>query len=222
MAITNDEGTVEYLDHMGSDLTVANAARVSFNKQISVMSENDERLIKYLADHNHVSPFFHPQISIRIMCPISIRNQLDKSRIGLAINEVSRRYVSTTPPVFFPSWRSKPSGSIKQGSGSMISNPDVLVSVDMMYREAVATCLTTYEHLIAQGVAPEQARFVLPLGTMTEFIWTGSLAAYARVFQLRTSPDAQQECRTIAYKIGAIVARHFPISWAALVQRSIA
>lgn len=220
MPITDSEGSVEYVDHMGSDLTVVNAARVSFNKQVDHLSSNDEKLILYLAQHGHMSPFFHPQVSLRITCPISIRNQLDKSRVGLAINEVSRRYVSTSPDVFFPRWRSKPEGSIKQGSGGLV-DVEKMVEADRLYHDSVSSCLQSYDRLIEMGVSPEQARFVLPMGTMTEFIWTGSLAAYARVFELRTAPEAQNESRSIAFKIGAIVARLFPCSWTSLVQRNI-
>jgi thymidylate synthase (FAD) len=212
------ESKVEYVDHMGRDMTVVNAARVSFAKQVDILSDKDRGLIKYLAKHNHISPFFHPQVSLRITCPISVRNQLDKSRIGLAINEVSRRYVDTIPDVFFPSWRNRPEKSIKQGSGDPLEWCD---KADAAYHHAIDCAIAAYKQLLEMNVAPEQARFVLPLGTMTEFIWTGSLAAFARVYLLRTAPEAQAESRDVAYKIGQVVCPLFPESWSALTQKDL-
>lgn len=212
------ESKVEYVDHMGHDMTVVNAARVSFAKQVDILSDKDRGLIKYLAKHNHISPFFHPQVSLRITCPISVRNQLDKSRIGLAINEVSRRYVDTIPDVFFPSWRNRPEKSIKQGSGDPLEWCD---KADAAYHHAIDCAIAAYKQLLEMNVAPEQARFVLPLGTMTEFIWTGSLAAFARVYLLRTAPEAQAESRDVAYKIGQVVCPLFPESWSALTQKDL-
>ena len=216
---------VEFVDCMGSDLTVVNAARVSFDKQSywepdspGLLKEQDSRLITYLAEHGHWTPFSHPQVSLRLTVPIAIRNQLDKSRVGLAINEVSRRYVSTSPKIYWPEWRSKPDGSIKQGSGDFIVD-GLSDDAEQTYYMGISSALTAYARLLDLGVAPEQARFVLPLGMMTEFIWTGSIAAFARVYNLRSSPDAQYESRLVAEKIATIMKPLFPYSWDALTKK---
>lgn len=215
---------VEFVDCMGSDLTVVNAARVSFDKQAyweedcpGLLKEQDSRLITYLATHGHWTPFSHPQISLRLTVPIAIRNQLDKSRVGLAINEVSRRYVSSAPKIYWPEWRSKPDGSIKQGSRDFIGE-GLSDDAEQAYYIGISSALTAYTRLIDLGVAPEQARFVLPLGMMTEFVWTGSLAAFARVYNLRSSPDAQYESRLVAELIDRIIQPLFPCSWSALTK----
>ena len=149
---------VHVVDHMGTDLTVVNAARVSFQKHKDKLDERDEMLVDYLAKNNHWTPFAHPQITFRIKAPISIRTQFFKHKQGFVENEVSRRYVDEKPEWYFPIWRSRPDKSMKQGSGDFITEDTVLM--DDMYQFSLRTALETYEALINEGVAPEQARFV--------------------------------------------------------------
>jgi thymidylate synthase (FAD) len=227
-----DKGFVQYVDHMGNDLTVVNSARVSFNKESDWdsephwsgsrqhnLSERDQKLIKYLAIHKHWTPFAHPQITLRIKAPIFIRTQLFKHKVGFTENEVSRRYVSDPPMVYLPRWRGKPTNGAKQGSEDFMPIDDEYNTVNRHYEMCVRDALQTYEELLKRGVAPEQARSVLPQGTYTEWWWTGSLAAYARVFSQRSDPHAQWECRQYAEAIGAVIAPLFPHSWAALTTK---
>jgi len=218
-----DSGFVEYVDHMGTDLTIANAARVSFNKESVAQSDGslsnkDFTLIKFLADHNHWTPFAHPQITLRIKAPIAIRTQLFKHKIGMCENEISRRYVSYEPDMYYPFFRSKPENGIKQGSGQFITDPTVKLTVDKLYRDAAEHCLETYDKLLESGIAPEQARFVLPQGTYTEWWWTGSLSAYARIYKQRIDPHAQWEVREVARGIGEIISPLFPDAWSVLTN----
>jgi thymidylate synthase (FAD) len=234
-----DHGHVELIDHMGSDLTVCNAARVSFasesewgideaakkrleesgshfsNECIKQLKEKDAKLIAYLAKHNHWTPFAHPQITLRVKAPVSIRTQLYKSKQGLVENEVSRRYVATEPEFYEPRWRSKPTKGAKQGSDDFMVTENAAAS-SISYNRAIRQCMKSYDYLIKRGVAPEQARFVLPQGMYTEWYWTGSLAAYARVCKLRTDSHAQWEVQEFAKAIGNILQPLFPVSWSAL------
>jgi len=168
-----DHGHVEYLDHMGSDLTVANAARVSFNKESDwdsdpnwtgarerKLSDKDTKLIRYLAKHNHWTPFAHPQITLRIKAPIFVRTQLFKHKVGFVENEVSRRYVMEEPQFYTPIWRNAPVDGAKQGSSGFVTEPSVLMMNG--FRETAEKCVEVYNGLLASGVAPEQARSILP------------------------------------------------------------
>jgi len=208
---------VELVDKMGSDLTVVNAARVSFNKHSDILKDTDERLIKYLATHGHWTPFGHPQIQFRISAPIFVARQLVKHQVGLVWNEVSRRYVDYTPELFTvdeDKWRGRPDKA-KQGSAGYVSLPPSLaMSIEMNNGYA----LSLYDRLIKEGIAPEQARIVLPLSTYTEWYWTGSLIAFARVCKLRLASDAQEETQEIARQLAEHCAILFPISWKYLVQ----
>ena len=234
-----DKGFVQYVSHMGNDLTVANAARVSFNKEsewdidrvaeqrlissksdydpadLRILSQKDTKLIQYLAKHNHWTPFAHPQITLRVKAPISIRTQLFKHKVGFCENEISRRYVSDDPEVYIPKWRAKPTTGAKQGSEGFI-NDDYMISRE--YAECIEKSLNTYNNLIKDGVAPEQARFALPQGTYTEWWWTGSLAAYARVCKLRKDSHAQWEVQQYAEAFSKIIAPLYPMSWSALTN----
>lgn len=226
-------GFVQYVDHLGNDLTVVNAARVSFNKESDwegerhwsgnivgkALSDKDKKLIKYLAKHNHWTPFAHPQVTLRIKAPISIRTQLFKHKQGFVENEVSRRYVTDQPEFYVPEWRSKPTHGAKQGSEDFIDHDALCNSFDEMYGDVVAKAHEHYNFLIASGVAPEQARFILPQGTYTEWWWTGSLAAYARVYKLRSDPHAQWEVREYSNAIGQIISELYPESWNALTAQ---
>lgn len=214
-----DKGFVELVSHMGNDLTVVNAARVSFAKESTEFGERDKKLISYLAKNKHWTPFAHPQITLRIKAPIFVRAQLGKHQVGLVMNEVSRRYVSDTPEVYSPMWRTKPTNGAKQGSENFMPYGDAWNSCNISYSNAVDSCLRLYEDLLAKDVAPEQARSVLPQGTYTEWWWTGSLAAFARVYSQRIDPHAQWECREYAEAMDQIIKPLFPHSWAALTQR---
>lgn len=206
---------VSLVDHMGTDLSVVNAARVSFHKMAGEMGEKDEKLIKYLADHNHWSPFAHTSVCLRIKAPIFVARQLGKHQIGLCWNEVSRRYVDDPPEFFFPVLRQRPEGGIKQGSRNEFPvNLEKCEQVVSMIHEYARQA---YKMLLEENVSPEQARIILPQSMYTEWIWTGSLQAFARVCNLRLDPHAQVECQDIAKQISDIVRPLFPISWSVLV-----
>ncbi len=220
-----DHGHVEYVEHMGSDLTVANAARVSFNKESDwedmslngpILSEKDTKLIRYLAKHNHWTPFAHPQITLRIKAPIFIRTQLFKHKVGMVENEVSRRYVVEEPQFYTPIWRSAPTNGAKQGSSDFITDEQIISNNGFV--QAANECVRVYNNLLAMGIAPEQARGVLPQATYTEWWWTGSLSAFARVYKQRIDAHAQWEVRCYAEAIGSIIQPLFPVSWEQLVS----
>ena len=216
----------------GDDLMVVNAARVSFGKRsrwskqgtpeephARVLEDKDARLISYLAKNGHWTPFGHPQISLHMRMPIFVARQFMRSNVGIVYNEESRRYVSTEPSYHFPAgWRCKPEGSIKQGSGPQPLPPNLQGEAFEMYLEAVQKCIDTYNELIKMGVAPEQARMVLPLSTYTELWATMSLAACARICKLRMDPHAQKEIRDYANAISSLVQPYFPVSWPALLS----
>ena len=202
--------TVDYIDHMGTDLTVVNSARVSFNKSKDVFDEQDEKLIRYLAKHDHWSPFAHTSIQLKVAAPIFVARQLVKHQVGGVWNEVSRRYVDEEPAFYMPDeWRSRPLNS-KQGSGSdIISNIDISAHIQ--------NSVDLYNQMLEQNVAPEMARMVLPQNMMTEWYWTGSLVFWARVCKLRLDSHTQEESRIVAKQISDICARLFPISWQQLI-----
>jgi thymidylate synthase (FAD) len=225
-----DHGHVDLVDYMGSDLSVVNAARVSFNKEsswdyadthvpIKSLPEKDAKLIRYLAKHNHFTPFCHAQISLRIKCPIFVRAQLGKHQIGLVMNEVSRRYVTYEPEIYTPLWRSSPTNGAKQGSSGPIEDLDTCIKLRQEYDGVAKECLDLYNKLLADGVAPEQARSILPQGTYTEFVWTGSLYAFARVYNLRIDAHAQWEIQEYAKAIDKLIAPLFPVSWQTLTTK---
>lgn len=211
-----DKGFVELVDCMGNDLTVVNAARVSFAKESLQFTDKDEKLIAYLAKHNHWTPFAHPQITLRIKAPISIRTQCFKHKQGFVENEISRRYVSYEPDLYIPKWRTKPTSGAKQGSESFMEYGDDWNSCNICYSFVTEKCIDVYNTLLDKGVAPEQARFVLPQGVYTEWWWTGSLAAYARFYRQRSDSHAQWEVQEYASAVGKIISELFPQSWAAL------
>ena len=192
---------------MGSDLTVVNAARVSYAKTKNKFEDNDEKLISFLAKHQHWSPFAHASLQFRIKAPIFVARQLVKHQVGLTWNEVSRRYVDYEPEFYTPNtWRGRPQNS-KQGS-------DGEVAVDnSKYENMMSQLNGYYETLLNQGVAPEMARMVLPQSMMTEWYWSGTLYAFARVCNLRCASDTQQETRVIADLIDELIQESFPVSW---------
>ena len=208
---------VTYIDHLGSDLTTVNAARVSFGKkadweyqdsQTMRLAERDTKLIKYLAKHKHLSPFGHAFASFHVKAPIFVARQLVKHKF-LRWNEISRRYVDEEPEFYVPEvWRGR-SADKKQGSEGVVEGITV--------REYNEVCLDVYEQMIMAGVAPEMARMVLPTSQMTEWYWSGSLDAFAAMCRLRCAPDTQYESRVVASQISEVMGDLFPVSWDALM-----
>jgi thymidylate synthase (FAD) len=221
-----------YVDHMGSDLSVVNAARVSFGKKSKLvctnlvlgtydMSKGDKRLIKYLAKHKHISPFGHAFASFHIKAPIFVARQLVKHKF-LRWNEISRRYVDDEPEFYQPEvWRGR-SADKKQGSSNEVVDVKPLEIDELVVIEDPCTMSTLsldmYKHLLETGVAPEQARMVLPQSTMTEWYWSGSLDAFADMCKLRCKPDTQAETRIVANQIAEAMEKRFPVSWKALLD----
>ena len=200
---------VDLIDHMGSDLSIVNAARVSFAKVHEEFDEkNDTRLINYLAKHNHWSPFGHASMQFHIKAPVFVARQLVKHQIGLTWNEVSRRYVDTEVEFYEPTeWRLAAENK-KQGS----SEETVKYNLAPAHRFA-KQC---YENMLNMGIAPEMARMVLPQSMMTEWYWSGTLYAFARVCNLRCKPDAQKETQNVGWDIDKYARKLFPASWRAL------
>jgi thymidylate synthase (FAD) len=232
----------EYVNHMGSDLTVVDAARVSFNKQSKwsdtdefnfpiekeeqYLSSKDKKLIEYLASHGHWTPFSHPQITMRYTVPIFVARQEFKHIVGFTRNEVSRRYVDDTPEFYMPEvWRSRPEGSVKQGSGSgeiidvvWGSNDGLVSNTYEIYNNVIDWTQGAYHDLLAAGVAPEQARMVLPQSMYTSYYITGSLAAFARMVKQRTDPHAQIEIQELARMVDEVIRPLYPVSWEAFMD----
>ena len=209
---------VELVDHMGSDLTVVNAARVSFGKRKIEFEDGDEKLINYLAKHNHWRPFGHCSAQFHIKAPVFVARQLVKHQIGLTWNEISRRYVDSEPEFFEPTvWRGAADNK-KQGSSDEPININPKDDMVNDYQQALRSAKWTYKQLLRKGVCPEQARMVLPQSMITEWYWSGTLYAFARVCNLRCKPDAQQETREIANMIDKECGKLFPISWSALID----
>lgn len=248
---------VTYIDHMGSDLSVVNAARVSFGKKshceetrwvemgdwcgdTPVVSQRDAKLISYLANHEHLSPFGHAFASFHVKAPIFVARQLVKHKF-LRWNEISRRYVDDEPEFYVPDvWRGR-SADKKQGSGEhtvdLSSISDVMLFQEETYDSVkerwpaneyrnswdfgldtdLDNIVFRYKQMIKLGVAPEQARMVLPQSTMTEWYWSGSLDAFASMCNLRLKPDTQYESRIVAQQISDVMKELFPVSWASLV-----
>lgn len=217
------------VDVMGNDLSTVNSARVSFNKESTfyyeldddgmtvseVLNEGDTKLVKYLASHRHMTPFRHNGITLRCKAPIFIARQLGKHQAGLSWNEISRRYVDYTPEFYFPQWRERPEGSVKQGSGAVKSNNKMW---DSYYRRQVEEAIALYEDMLKDGIAPELARMVLPQSMLTEWIWSGNLLAFAHVYKERIASGAQLEAQEFAKELDKIIRPLFPVSWAALVD----
>ena len=202
---------VELIDKMGSDLSVVNAARVSFAKIKDKFDNKDERLIKYLAEHNHWSPFAHASMSFRIKAPVFVARQLVKHQVGLAWNEVSRRYVDSKPEFYIPfMWRKRPDESIKQGSSKEE------VEYDITHLINVAQVM--YKDMLEEDIAPEMARMILPQCMMTEWIWSGSVYAFSRVCNLRNKENAQAETRMVTHQISKHLKDHFPICYKYLID----
>jgi thymidylate synthase (FAD) len=212
---------VKYIDHMGDDLSVVNAARVSFGKQSKlecidmvkgkfVLNKKDQKLINYLAKYKHKSPFNHSFVTFHVKAPIFVARQLVKHEY-MPWNEISRRYVDDEPEFYVPDvWRGR-SEDKKQGSDGVINDIRPSVAQNM-----VEDCRQNYNYLLAKGVCPEQARMVLPQSTMTEWYWSGTLYAFAKMCQLRCAKDTQQESRDVAMQVSEYMEKLFPASWEAL------
>jgi thymidylate synthase (FAD) len=215
----------EYVDHCGSDITTVNAARVSFGKESEweygtdgthYLSYKDAKLIKYLAEHKHFSPFGHAFASFRVKAPIFVARQLVKHQY-LRWNEISRRYVDDEPEIYLPdAWRGR-SEDKKQGSYTPEEQPIEWLGVDVGTHKFCMEAYNRYKWMIDIGIAPEQARMILPQSTMTEWYWSGSLDAFADMCKLRCKEDTQYETRLVADQISKEMKRLFPVSWVALV-----
>lgn len=211
-------GYVELLEVFGDDLTVVNAARVSFAKESHEFSEQDGKLVRYLAKHNHISPFFHPQIRMRIKMPIFVAREWFRHTIGFSRNEVSRRYVDSEPECYIPPPEAIRARDPKLKQGSKTEPVENSHEVHGMFSNATEMAMTEYKDLLELGVAPEIARMILPQSMYTEFIETASLAAYARLVGLRLDPGAQREIQAYANAIVELLKPKFPVSWVALVE----
>lgn len=241
---------VSYVNHMGDDLMVVNAARVSFNKESEWergepthpdydplgielhtgfdLNEGDRKLIRYLSRNGHWTPFSHPQITVRVKAPIFVARQLYKHKVGFTENEVSRRYVDDDPEFFLPNeWRGRPTNGAKQGSSEETvdtfvdhytdDGKPVSCPIDVAYSEFLDSAHNLYKSMLDAGVAPEQARMVLPQAMYTEWYWSFSLAAGCRMLKQRLDPHAQAETREVSQMIAKIVEPLFPVSYAALM-----
>ena len=217
MKLWRDELKVELIDSLGSDVNVVNAARVSFAKEVESFSDKDEKLIKYLANHNHWTPFSQVQYQVRISAPIFVARQWFKHQIGITRNEVSRRYVDDEPTFYETRlWRKRPENKKQGSSDTSFFSESELDTVGFMYSDAIRHCRDSYNAMILKGVAPEQARAVLPQGMYTEWVETGSLAAAARIVGLRNKEDAQKEVQDLAIMLMKEIQPIAPVSWKAL------
>jgi thymidylate synthase (FAD) len=221
----------ELIQHMGDDLTVVNAARVSFDKEsewvefgldyvtnepILFLGEGDKKLISYLAKHGHWTPFSHCTITLRETIPIFVARQRFKHMVGFTYNEVSRRYVSDEPNFFTPDgWRRK-AENVKQGSSSELVED---VAIDEEYHQFLYQAYTLYKTMLDAGIAPELARMVLPQSMYTSYYVTGSLYAFARAYNLRSDPHAQKEIQDLAAMWDEIIRPLYPVSWDALTRK---
>jgi len=210
-----------YINHMGDDLTVVNSARVSFGKQSKlecidmvkgkfILSAKDKKLIQYLAKHNHKSPFNHAFATFHVKAPVFVARQLVKHEY-MPWNEISRRYVDNDPKLYYPEkWRGRSSDK-KQGSEGVVK-----IDGRVALGSVMNNCLELYYDLLKLGVAPEQARMVLPQSMMTEWYWSGSLYAFAKMCGLRLKDDSQYETRLVAEQVEDVMMKLFPASWEAL------
>lgn len=208
------------IDKMGTDLTTVNAARVSYGAESTELDDRDRALVNFLAEHEHVTPFRHAHVTLRCKAPIFLARQLGKHQVGFSWNEISRRYKDGEmisiecydPPEVF----ARPSKLMTQTAQPM--SPDFAAEMKQYIRNIYASCVREYSALIRFGVAPEQARMVLPQGMITEWVWTGSLYGWANLYKQRSSDHAQFEARLFAEEVNKIMLEHFPVCWAALTK----
>ena len=219
--------TVEYICHSGSDLLVVNSARVSFSKESKEFNDKDEKLINFLAREKHLLPFRHPSLTLRCKAPMFVARQLGKHQTGMSWSEESRRYIKTEPEFYWPDkWR-KAADNVKQGSSDETHDMVILygtggknglTDLEDCVKEIVEEVLSLYNTLIKEGVAPEQARMILPQNVMINWVWTGTLLAWVHLIKERTSPTAQRETKEFAKMVEKIVREHYPISAGALLD----
>jgi thymidylate synthase (FAD) len=210
------DGMVELLDTFGDDLTVVNAARVSFAKESTTMEPRDEKLLKYLADHHHITPFFHPQLRFRLKMPIYVAREWFRHTIGFARNEVSRRYVDDPPTFYLPRPEDMRERDANLKQGSKATPIEEAAHYRDLMKQFHRQAEELYTVLLEAKLAPEIARGVLPQSMYTEFIETGSLSAYSRLCGLRMDPHAQAEIRAYAGAVAELIETRFPVSWRAL------
>ena len=210
------EEYVQLLDSFGDDLTVVNAARVSFDKESTTMEPRDQKLIKYLADHNHISPFFHPQLRFRLKMPMYVAREWFRHTVGFARNEVSRRYVDDLPTFYLPSVEDMRERDVNIKQGSKATPIEEAAHYRDLMKKFHRQAENLYAELLEAKLAPEVARGVLPQSMYTEFIETGSLSAYSRLCKLRMDPHAQAEIRAYAGAVSELIEKRFPVSWRAL------
>ena len=231
---------VEYMEHMGSDLSVVNAARCSFGKEseweyvphaeiadceVAVLSAKDTKLINYLAREKHVLPFRHPQVTLRIKVPIFLARQIGKHQVGMSWSEESRRYVTTEPEFFWPDkWR-KAAENVKQGSSDEEIEKVWWTTADNWYsiterleKELLPNIVETYNDMLKGGVAPELARMILPQSMYVTAVWTGSLLSFYQMYKLRSEAHAQKEARDFAEMVKEVIQPLYPESWKALEE----
>jgi thymidylate synthase (FAD) len=195
----------ELLNIFGDDLMIVNAARVSYGKTKSELDEKDIKLLKYLRNHKHTSPFRHPQLQFRLHVPIFVERQLFKHQVGLNANSISGRYVDFSDSYYYPDkWRLQSKDS-KQGSSLDLFPDNSTIEFNQYYESFIDDCKRFYKNMIENGIAKEMARMILPLSLYTTFIWTGSLQAYLHLFELRLKPDAQKETNEIASQMLELV-----------------
>lgn len=223
-----DKGYVRLVDYMGSDLSVVNAARVSFARESGEMAERDERLIKFLAKNDHTSPFRHAFVTLEVKAPLMVARQWWKYVVGSdhtmdGWNEVSRRYVDEEPEFYIPSeWRSA-TGNKKQGSGGPVGDEELLRLARVEMGMAIEIGKARYKWAIEEGICPEQARLFLPAYAMyTTWRWSASLQSVCHFLNQRLAPDAQWEIRQYAEAVYQIVRPLFPVSVDALVKKGTA
>lgn len=205
------------IDCAGGDISIVNAARVSFAKEVKEMTGKDERLIHYLAEHRHDSPFRHNFIQLRCSVPIFLARQLMKHQAGLTVNEESRRYVDSLPEFYVPKhWRERPEESIKQGSAGIHKKSDYW---GRFYQDSLIDAVELYRDMIRDGIAPEMARMVLPQSMIVNFIWSGNLLAFFHVYALRSGEGAQEEAKEFAELLKKAIEPEFSIGWKALEER---
>lgn len=220
------EMQVQYITHSGSDLLVVNAARVSFAKESKQFNDKDQKLITYLAEHKHWLPFRHPQVTLRCKAPLPIARHLGKHQVGFSWSEESRRYIDTPPEFYWPDkWR-KRADNKKQGSSDEVFETEPLVAIKEWERGQVVAApskvhsilVAMYNGLVALGVAPEQARMILPQNMMVNWVWTGSLLGWAQMCKARLADDAQRETQEFARRVQDVVAPLYPVSWDNLMK----
>lgn len=214
---------VDYMTHSGSDLLVVNAARCSFSKESSELNDADKKLINYLAREKHWLPFRHPTVTFRCKAPLFVARQLGKHQTGMSWSEESRRYIKTKPELYWPKYWREAADKVKQGSSDeraewMHENEEDWSNYDWIHSLYSNTIVEFYEDMLKNGVAPEQARMILPQNMYINWVWTGTLLAWGHLFKQRTDSHAQRECQDFAWMIDEHMRKLYPESWAAIKE----